>query len=166
MRRQVIISGLVLSLVAGCASVRESRFNPMNWFGSSEPVAAAQAGQPVQVRKTLAPRKGYPVFVDTRALAPTISEMQMVKSASGAIVTATASLPSTGYYDAELVAVPTGSADTLVFEFRLRAPTKAAPAGTPAQRKITAAKSLSNAEISGIRTVIVKGADGARQVRR
>lgn len=166
MRRQVIISGLVLSLMAGCATVKESRFNPLNWFGKSESIAVDQNGQNVTVLKTLAPRKGYPVFVDTRPLAPQIIEMQMVKSASGAIVTATAALPSTGYYDAELVAVPSESANTLVFDFRLRAPSQNAPAGTAAQRQITAAKSLSNADIAGIRTVIVRGADGARQVRR
>lgn len=166
MRRQVIISGLVLSLLAGCATVKESRFNPLNWFGKSEAVAVDENGQNVTVLKTLAPRKGYPVFVDTRPLAPQISELQMVKSASGAIVTATAALPSAGYYDAELVAAPSDRADTLVFDFRLRAPSETVPALSPAQRQITAAKSLSNTEIAGIRTVIVRGADGARQVRR
>lgn len=166
MRRQVIISGLVLSLLAGCATVRESKFNPLNWFGKSEAVTVDQNGQPVVVLKTLAPRKGYPAFTDTRPLAPALSDVKMVKSASGAIVTATAPLPSLGYYDAELVAVPSERADTLVFDFRLRPPSEAAPQGSAAQRHITAAKSLSTAEIAGIRTVIVKAANGARQVRR
>ncbi|ATG47190.1 hypothetical protein CEW89_06170 [Celeribacter ethanolicus] len=166
MRRQVIISGLVLSLLAGCATVKESRFNPLNWFGKSEPVAVDANGQQVVTIKSLAPRKGYPVFVDTRPLAPTISDVQVVQSASGAIVTATAALPSTGYFDAELVPVASERADTLVLEFRLRTPEGAAPAGTSAQRRITAARSLSFDAIAGIRTIIVKGADGARQVRR
>ncbi|SFI67544.1 hypothetical protein [Celeribacter neptunius] len=166
MRRQVIISGLVLSLLAGCATVRDSKFNPLNWFGASEPVAVDEYGQQVVVLKTLAPRKGYPVFVDTRPLAPAISDVQVVKSASGAIITASAALPSTGYYDAELLRMPSDQPGVAIFEFRLRPPAEAAPTGTTAQRRITAAKSLSNAEIAGIRTIIVKGAEGARQVRR
>ncbi|MCA0044739.1 hypothetical protein [Celeribacter litoreus] len=166
MRRQMIISGLVLSLLAGCSSFGESRFNPMNWFGSSEPVELDADGNQIVILPTLAPKKGYPVLVDIRQLAPTLTDMSMVRSASGAIVTATAALPSTGYYDAQLVRVPTENNDTLAFEFRMRAPSGSAPIGTEAQRRITAAKSLSFEELEGIRTVIVIAADGARQVRR
>ncbi|WP_460273415.1 hypothetical protein [Celeribacter sp. ULVN23_4] len=166
MRRQVIISGLVLSLLTGCASVQESRFNPLNWFGKSEPVAVDENGQQIVTLKSLAPRKGYPVFVDSRPLAPTISDVKVVQSASGAIITATALLPSTGYFDAQLVPAASERSDTLVFEFRLRAPESAAPTGNAAQRKITAARSLSFDEIAGIHTIIVQGAEGARQVRR
>lgn len=164
MRRQVIISGLVFTLMVGCASVRDSRLNPFNWFGGSEPVQVQQV-TPTTL-PTLAPRKGYPHFVDTRPLAPVISDVSVVKSASGAIVTATTTLPSTGYYDAELVRVASAQPNTLMFEYRLRPPAKAAPTGTAAQRQLTTARSLSEAEIAGVRTIIVKGANGARQVRR
>lgn len=166
MRRQVIVTGVVLSLLAGCGSFGESRFNPLNWFGKSEPVTTNAYGQNVVALQTLAPRKGYPVFTDTRPLAPQVTDVKLVRSASGAIVTATSALPSLGFYDAELVPVASERTDTLVFEFRLRPPSQAAPTGTQAQRHISAAKSLSLAEITGIRTVIVVGATGARQVRR
>ena len=166
MRRQVIVSGLVLMLVTGCATIKESRINPLNWFGKSEPVTVLNDGTAVTVLPSLAPRKGYPNFVDTRPLAPVISDVTVVRSASGAIITATATLPTLGYFDAELVRVATDRADVAAYEFRLRPPTSNAPTGTAAQRQITAAKSLSNEEIAGIRTIVVEGAAGARQIRR
>ena len=166
MRRQVIVSGLVLMLVTGCASIKESRINPLNWFGKSEPVTVLNDGTAATVLPSLAPRKGYPNFVDTRPLAPVISDVNVVKSASGAIITATATLPTLGYFDAELVRVASADASVAAYEFRLRPPTSAAPTGTAAQRRTTAAKPLSNEDPAGIRTIPIKGAAGARQVRR
>ncbi|AJE46442.1 hypothetical protein [Celeribacter indicus] len=164
MRRQVVISGLVLALLAGCATVRESRINPVNWFGPSEAVAVSDTG--AAILPTLAPRRGYPHFVDTRPLAPAISDVSVSRSASGAIVTATASLPAAGYFDAELVRVPSAAPGTLSFEFRLRPPPGPARTGTAPQRQITAAASLSTAELAQAGTIVVIGAEGARQVRR
>lgn len=168
MRAKLIASGLVLTLLGGCATISESRFNPLNWFGSSEPtpVATAADGSAVIVLPTLSPRKGYPELIDTRPLAPQITDVQVVRSASGAIVTATALVPSLGYYDAQLVRAESDSASTLVFDYRLRPPQKTVGTGNAAQRRIPAAYSLSTPELAGIRTIIVRGANGARQVRR
>ncbi len=167
MRRELIAGGLALVMLSGCATVRESRFNPMNWFGRSEPVQQTTVdGQPVTVLQTLAPRKGYPAFTDTRPLAPALADVSIQRSASGGIVTATAAVPALGYYDAELVPVPSERSDTLVFDFRLRPPSTAQGTGNEAQRRITAARALSFPELEGVRRIVVNAANGARQVRR
>lgn len=166
MRVYLITSGLCLSLLAGCATVSESRFNPLNWFGKSQSVATVDSQNQQIVLPSLAPRKGYSEFVDIRPLAPSISELSVKKSASGAIVVAGTTLPSLGYFDAQLVPVDDGNSSTLSFDFKIRPPEQAAPTGSAAQRQISVAYSLSNAELSGVRTIIVRSANGARQVRR
>lgn len=166
MRRQVIISVLALSLLGGCARVSQSKLNPLNWFGPSQEVAAAQAGPQTIIVPSLAPKRGYPDFQDIRTLVPTLDDVSIVKSASGAIVTATATLPSVGYYDAELVHVDTASPSELVLDFRVQAPSAVTVVGTKAQRTITVARSISTADLATIRTITVRSASGARAVRR
>ena len=166
MQRQMIISVLALSLLGGCASVGASKFNPLNWFGPSQEVAQTQSGPKVTVLPTLAPRSGYADFQDTRPLVPALTEVSIVKSASGGIVTAVGSVPSLGYFDAELVRVDTGNPSELVLDFRIRAPQTGTAIGTAAQRKITVARSISAPTLAGIRTITVRGANGARVVRR
>lgn len=168
MRRELMAGGLALLVLSGCGAVRESRFNPLNWFGASEPVTQTYTadGQPVTVLETLAPRKGYAAFTDTRTLAPALADVSISRSASGGIVTATAVVPALGYYDAELVPVPSERSDTLVFDYRLRAPTTAQGTGTEAQRRVTAARALSFPQLEGVRRIVVNAANGARQVRR
>lgn len=166
MRRQVIISGVVLSLLAGCGSISQSKFNPLNWFGPSQETEVTETGERVTVLRTLAPRNGYTNFVDTRTLIPALADVQVVKSASGAIITATGLAPSLGYYDAQLVRVPSERSDQLTYEFRVRAPQTATTLGTDAQRRITAGVSLSFSEIAGIRSIIVRAANGSRVARR
>lgn len=166
MRQKVLMAGLVLSLLAGCGSLRESRFNPLNWFGKSEAVTVDENGQRLVVLKTLAPRNGYPDFVDTRALAPNITALDVRKSASGAIVVATTQVPTLGYYDAELRPAGPVEDGVLTLEFRLRVPTGVQPRGADHQRRITAARSIQNVELQQIKRIVVTSADGARQVRR
>ncbi|MEM5474792.1 hypothetical protein [Pacificibacter sp. AS14] len=166
MRRQVIISVLALSLLGGCARIGASNFNPLNWFGPSEEVAVTETGQRLTVLPTLAPKRGYADFQDTRTLVTTLSDVTIVKSASGAIVTAVGLVPSLGYYDAELVRIETDNPTEMVLDFRLRAPKTATAIGTPAQRRITVARSISAPNLAGIRTITVRGASGARVIRR
>lgn len=166
MRRQVIISVLALSLLGGCARIGASKFNPLNWFGPSEEVAQTQSGQQITVLPTLAPRNGYADFQDTRPLVPTLTEVSIVKSASGGIVTATGIVPSLGYFDAELVRIDTGNPSELVLDFRIHAPQTVTAIGTAAQRKISVARSIAAPTLAGIRTITVRGASGARVVRR
>ena len=166
MRRQVILSGLVVLGLSGCASFGTSKLNPLNWFGKSEAVTTTVDGTPVTVLKTLAPRKGFPEFVDTRPLVPAIADMSIARTTTGAIVTATGVVPALDYYDAQLVPVPSEDASTLTYDFRIRAPETSPGLGTEQQRRITVAYSLSFPELDGVRRIVVRGANGSRQTRR
>lgn len=166
MRRQVIISVLALSVLGGCARVSQSKLNPINWFGPSQDVAPASAGPQVNILPSLAPKRGYPDFKDTRTLVPTLDDVSIVQSASGAIVTAKATLPSLGYFDAELVRIDSGTPSELVLDFRIRAPITTTTLGSKAQRAITVARSISAADLAAISTITVRSASGARAVRR
>jgi hypothetical protein len=164
MRRQIIISGVVLSLLAGCASLSQSPVNPLNWFGPSE----ASPSTPQQiVRPSLAPRKGYPNFIDTRSLIANVSDVTISKTSTGAIITATGQAASTGYFDAQLVPVASETSGTLVLEFRIRAPrTQNIVLGTTKQREIVVARSISAGELSALRSVTVRAENGQRTTRR
>lgn len=166
MRRQMITSVLDLSLLGGCASVSSSNLNPFNWFGPSTEVPLTEDGQKITVLPTLAPRNGYANFIDTRPLVPSVSDVIIVKSASGAIVTAISVLPTVGYYDAELVRVRGGAPSELVLDFKARPPKEATVVGTENQRRLNVARSISAADLAGIRTITVRSASGARAIRR
>ncbi len=62
MRRQVLLSGLVVLGLSGCATMSTSKLNPLNWFGKSEAVTTSVDGQSVTVLKSLAPRKASPTL--------------------------------------------------------------------------------------------------------
>ena len=55
MTRPLIAALALTMLLSACGTIRESRFNPFTWFGSSEEV-------------TLTPDGGYAVVRDNRAL--------------------------------------------------------------------------------------------------
>ncbi|MEM5468529.1 hypothetical protein [Celeribacter marinus] len=167
MRRQVLLCGLVVLGLSGCASISSSNLNPLNWFGKSEAVTATTAdGQTAVVLKSLAPRKGYPAFVDTRPLVPSVADITIARSTSGAIVTATGVVPTLGYYDAQLVPVANEAQGTLTYDFRISAPETAPALGTAQQRRITVAYSLTFPQLEGVTRIVVRGADGSRQTRR
>ncbi len=92
--------------------------------------------------------------------------MSIARSTTGAIVTATGLVPALGYYDAQLVPVPSEAAGTLTYDFRVRAPQTSPGLGTAQQRRITAAYSLTFPELEGVKRIVVRGANGSRQIRR
>ncbi|MFE3837469.1 hypothetical protein [Pseudogemmobacter sonorensis] len=142
----------LLALVAACGSVRESRLNPFNWFGRSEPRA----------ERVVLPEKP----ADPRSLVSTVLSMEVDRLSSGAIVRATGLPPSQGYWDAELVAQPVTESGTLVLEFRIFPPVAPQPQGTQVSREVVVATHLSNIRLRDVREIVVQGAENARAVRR
>jgi hypothetical protein len=152
----ILCLGLILT---GCARFADSRLNPLNWFGRSAPVVATTPdGQPVPLVTQTAAQ-------DTRVVIDQVLEMQIEPTTSGAIVRATGLAATQGFYNAELVL--TGSADgNVIYDFRVAAPAGFEAIGTEASRRITVALDLSAAELAGIRSVTVRGAQNARESRR
>lgn len=146
MARIVIVLAMVLA-VASCGS----RLNPLNWFGGSRPV-------PVATLDTAA--------VDGRPLMDQVVSVAVAPTPGGAIVRATGLAPRQGWFDAELVAVPSADPGVLSYAFRARPPAGATRVSTPRSREVTAGLFLTNRDIAGVREIQVTGARNARAVRR
>jgi hypothetical protein len=151
MKRRVTAALVAVLLVAGCGAIRESRLNPFNWFGRSEAretVVLAAAPQ------------------DPRALAPEVLAMSVEPYPGGAIVKATARTPTQGWWDAELVALPVDENGILVYDFRIFPPVTTTPTGPAQTREVTAAATLSDIKLDGVREIVVQGEQNARGSRR
>lgn len=147
--------------VTGCARLAESRLNPLNWFGGSQPVAAA-AQVPT---RPLIPEGALAAVADTRQPIAEIAAMAVERTPGGAIVRATGLAPTQGWYNAQLVPVA-AEAGVLAFEFRVEPPPGYEAEGSPATRTITVARALDAADLAGVTTIRVIGAQNARESRR
>lgn len=146
MLRQIILVAVAGAALTGCARVAESRFNPLNWFGSSGGAAVA-TGPLVPAGALVAP-------VDVR-VPVTVTRVEVARTDSGALVTATGVAPAPGHFNAQLLRVGIDGG-ILVLRFVAEAPATPASGGA----EIVAATALSAATLAGLRGVRVEGADG------
>lgn len=148
--RQIIALFLCVTLV-GCGGFRDSRLNPMNWFGRSEP------RETIVLPETAA---------DPRPLVAEVVSMTVEPMAGGAIVRATGRTPTQGWWQAELVAMPLTEDGVLVYEFRLLPPITQTDVNTPQSREVTVAHYISDIRLEPVREIVVQGASNARAARR
>lgn len=151
MKRAVLAGMASVLVLAGCATIRESRLNPFNWFGRSQ--AAERIVLPAEQ-------------ADQRALAPEILTMSVEPYPGGAIVKATARTPDQGWWDAELVARPVVEKGVLVYDFRIFPPITETPVGPAQTREVTAAASVSDIRLASVTQIVVQGEGNARASRR
>ncbi|MCC1492700.1 hypothetical protein [Cognatishimia sp. F0-27] len=167
MLKSVVTLVVVGSLVAGCASVRDSRMNPFNWFGNSrsEPVAQDPDVNPLIPQR----RAGFFQASRPEAYAGTmieeISELRVERRPGGAIVTATGISALQGPFDVRLVRVDDETTETTL-TYEMRRLQQRGRAGSPLSRSVTAAVWLTDNELNGINTIRVKGTQNIRNVRR
>ena len=148
--RQIAILTLCL-ILAGCGGLRDSRLNPFNWFGKSQP------------RETIV-LQDQPA--DARPLVSAVLSMTVEPIPGGAIVRATGQTPTQGWWKADLVALPIGEDGTLVYEFRLLPPIERTDVNTPRSREVTVAIYISDIKLEQVREIVVQGASNARSARR
>ena len=143
--------GLVLILSA-CATVRDSRLNPLNWFGrdTEEAVTVAADG----------------AVVDGRRLADQILSLKVDAFPGGAIIRSIALPPIQGFWDAELVEVASENPSEVIYEFRMLPPVAPRRQGTQRSREIIAGATLSRVRLETVRRITVVGAKNRRSVRR
>jgi hypothetical protein len=159
--RTPLLAMLALTLtLSACATVRESRFNPLNWFGRSEARAARSV-----------PADAYTPAADPRPLVDQVTAMTIEAIPGGAILRATGLPPTQGFWDAELVPVEGTEANpiedgVLVFDFRIWPPPYAARVGTGPSRQIEVATYLTRNDLDGITRIVVRGARTERVTRR
>lgn len=152
---KAILTAVALGVaLSGCASMKDSRFNPFNWFGRRAPEAVPE-GEAGPV----------PVAVDPRPLAGEIVDLKLERIPGGAILRATALPPTQGWWDAALVAAPAGDG-LLVFDLRAWPPkADEVPEGTRASRTLTVALYLTDNDLAGIGRIVVRGPGSEQSVR-
>jgi hypothetical protein len=152
--RRLIAALAVASILGACASVRDSRINPLNWFGRSTEAQAVAAAAPQEA-------------ADPRLPLGQVTALAVEPVPGGAIIRATG-LPTTqGHWDVSLVADPReeGSRE-LVYRFLVQPPLVPRPAGTPISREVTAAVFASDFRLEGVSRITVTAAGNARSVNR
>jgi hypothetical protein len=148
-RRLFVVSAA--ATLAGCGGIRNSRLNPFNWFGRSEP------------RETIVlPAERQ----DPRPLVDAVLSMNVEPMPGGAIVRARGQTPTQGWWTAELVPQPVDPNGVLVYEFRLLPPITPADVNTPQSRQVDVAIYISDIRLERVREIVVQGASNARAARR
>ena len=157
MLRATLLGTAVLLTLTGCARIADSRFNPVNWFGSSTEAPVDADGQ----TRPLIPANNRTVAIDNRTMVQSITSLDIDPTPSGAIVRAVGVAQTQGYFNAELVSrgVANGVLD---LEFRAQAPTALEVPGTTQSRQISAAHVIERSDLAAIRSVRVTAETNAR----
>lgn len=155
MASRIIFVLCIAATVTACGRVAESRFNPLNWFGNARNETIDGGLLPA----------GYNAE-DPRPYVAQVTELRLERTASGAIVHATGITPTLGYWNADLVSVPSDDPSVLTYQFRMLPPAGNAMNGTPQQRMVHVGAALSERALDGVRTVRVQAATNALSVRR
>lgn len=152
----------IILAATGCSRIADSRFNPLNWFGGSQPVANVDAAGNLRplVTSEMIRRE-----VDGRVMIDTVEAMDVARNASGAIVTATGTAATQGGFNAQLVPVAFENG-TLTLAFRVEIPQGFQAQGPANTRRITVARALDASELAGVRSIRVQGVRNARVSRR
>lgn len=159
--RAFLILAATAIVVTGCARVADSRFNPLNWFGRPEQIATTPDRD--ALRPLVLPGDTTTV-VDGRSMITQVTDLQVDRTPTGAIITARGVAPSAGYFNAQLVHTGTQSG-VMTFEFRAEAPATP-PAGSGNALYITAATSVDLAGLQGVSAVVVVAQSGSLRVSR
>jgi hypothetical protein len=147
MRIPLTAALIAMTALSACGGFRDSKINPLNWFGRSQPEAQANVA-------TQAP-------VDQRPLVAQVLLVKVERSSTGAIVRATGLPPSQGWWDAELVALPIDENGVLTLEFHVFPPLTQTSVVNQPSREITAAYAISAFKLNSVTKVIVQGANNA-----
>lgn len=149
--------GLSVTLIlAGCGGFRDSKINPLNWFGRSQSGPSTVATDPAYAAE------------DPRPLVASVTSLEIEQTTEGAIVTAVGLPPTQGWWDAELVAENFGEPvdGVITYRFVVQEPPSATRSSTPQSREVTAAKFLSNFDLAAISEIVVMGETNSRSSRR
>lgn len=161
----ILCSALAL---AGCGGgLANSWVNPGNWFGQSrgEALGAEGSTNPLIPSRSILVRQqseyaGQPVAQ--------IKSLRVERKPGGAIIHVVGIEDSIGYYDVRLEADNEGEPLKGVLSYTLKAvrSTNAIRGGGEAARQINAAVYVSDQNLSGAKTIVVKGARNQRSTRR
>lgn len=143
-----IAAGIALSTLVGCG-LGQSRLNPLTWFGSDreERISTARA-------------------VPARPVVQDVVSVSAAPTTGGAIVSAIGLPPTQGFWEADLVRVPSDDPSVLLLDFNILPPLTPEPVGTQPSREVLVGTFLSTQQLAGIRTIAVQGQRNRRSVSR
>jgi hypothetical protein len=154
MRGRPILTLTLCAGLAGCGSFNASSLNPFNWWGGDE------------VDVTFAP-DGEPI--DPRPLVGEVTVLVAERAPGGVIVRATGLPPVQGFWSAALVPdnleLQPDENGVLGFDFRALPPATPQAVGAPRTREIVAGYFLSNQDVAGVRSIVVRAERNTRSVR-
>lgn len=164
----LIVASMVL---AGCATVRDSRVNPFNWFGKSRSQAVNTSTETGQTNPLIPERAAISFFnkqPESYGGQPveTITQLLIERRPGGAIVRVTGVADRNGPFDVRLIKDETAPGDqTLSYTLRAIQQPGARSSG-PRARTVTAADWLTDQELFGVSTIRVAGRTNAQASRR
>jgi len=175
---RTLLSLLVISsmALAGCSGWRDSRANPSNWFGQSEPRRVVVADGTEEVNPLLPERTG---IFDKRPKDETyagsavdqVTALSIEQTPGGAIVKATGLTQRQEAFDARLIDVNSQDEDLVpvdgVLTFRLSAiQSRVAPQGPERTRRVNVGRFISKQTLAETRVIRVVAARNERVSRR
>lgn len=156
-RRTALLTLAALPVgLSACARLRESRLNPLNWFGGSR-------------RRRTRSEATAAETADGRQLVREVTEMVVEQVPGGAIVRATGLPPTQGWWKAELKSDTRGRPDengVVTYRFLVYQPLTQTRVSTPQSRELTAAVFLSDIRLEAISEIVVQGETNSRASRR
>ena len=162
---------LVLTLAAFVLTACGTRLNPLNWFGNSREVAAE--ANPEEINPLIPQTRGglfqrpddiYPgVPIDQ------VTALRIEQTRSGAIILAEGIASRQGPYDVQLT--PTNEEEApvdgvLSYTFDVVYPRLFTNVGPEQTRRVSVARSISTAELEGVRVIRIIGARNSRESSR
>ena len=166
----ILVSTLVLT---GCATVRDSRVNPFNWFGTarSEPITRQEAStNPLIPQRTglFSSSRNKEVVYAGRPF-DQIIDLTIEEVPGGAVVRATGRADRQGIYEVQLTPANEDEEPVEgVLTYRLEGvrPDRNTAIGTVPTREVTAGRKLTDQQLRGVRIIRVEGALNAQVTRR
>ncbi len=166
MRKTIPVVVIAALTLAGCATIRNSRANPANWFGRSysAPVnTTAGTANPLIPERLLSSKKEV---IDRRDPVARIDTLDIEKVPGGAIIRVSATAAYQGSFQVGLVPQSVDGPVDGVARYTLKAYLPVTrggllPVGTDASRKVVAATRLSDIELSGVSKIEVVGGQNA-----
>ena len=173
--RKTFTTVLIASfLLTGCATVRDSRLNPFNWFGRAQPVALQEDPR---ATNPLIPRRGG-LFGNSRQryLAQdlttpiaSVTNLTVERVPGGAIVRATGVDQAQGAFNVQLVPeteeeLPVDG--VLAYTLERQRPETPRPVGPVQTREVVVARKLTDQQLRGVSSIRVTATQNALAVRR
>jgi hypothetical protein len=168
---------VAIMTLAACGAVRDSRVNPLNWFGGSrsEPI---QRDAQQEVNPLIPQTDRVGLFANTRDAANAylgtpidqISELVIERVPGGAILRVTGVSEVLGIYDVRLT--PTNVDDVAdadgVLTYRLEGvrPARVVRGGTEPQRTVTAGRHLTDNQLARAQVIRIEGRLNAQTTAR